>query len=139
MNEDIRWKQRFNNFVKANNLLTRVAQQTNAGDEVGTLACIQAFQMTLELSWKFLKDYMKEEGLTFEPTPKGTFRQALASQYIIDGQVWMDALKARNLAAHTYNETIANELLEDIQHKYLPAFDELAKRFSQYYEEDESL
>lgn len=137
MTEDIRWKQRFNNYVKALDLLERTVSQAQKNwTETDILASVQAFEMTHELSWNLLKDYMQEQGLSFQLTPRGTFRQAFNSQIIEDGQVWMDSIKARNLALHTYNEDTADELIDSIQHKFLPVFIELRQKFINFSSEE---
>ena len=125
MNRDIRWKQRLNNYVQALALLERVSEDVTIADERGTLASIQAFEEVIELGWNVLKDYMEEQGLSFEPSPKGTLRQAFKSGYLQDGQVWLDALKQRNLTSHTYKQDVAETLLHNIQHRFIPAFDAL--------------
>jgi nucleotidyltransferase substrate binding protein (TIGR01987 family) len=127
--EDIRWQQRFDNFRRALNVLNRVAPPAKIENETHVLASIQAFEMTLELAWNLLKDYMQAEGLQFQLSPKSTIREALNKNYITDGQVWMDAIKDRNLTAHSYNQEIAKQLITDIQKKFLPMFVELEQSF----------
>jgi len=137
MNDDIRWKQRFNNYVKALHLLEKVSlNEKNDWDEIRILASVQAFEMVLELGWKLLKDYMQYQGLNFQPIPKEVIRQAFNQNILEDGQVWLDALEARKFTSHTYHEEIAADLVEEIAHKFLPAFVALQKILTQYSEEE---
>lgn len=69
--------------------------------------------MVVELSWKTLKDYLESEGLQ-ATTPKDVIRQAFQSAIITDGEVWMEALRQRNLSSHTYIENTASEMLKFI-------------------------
>ena len=137
MMQDIRWKQRFNNYVKALDLLERVSEGVTSDDEVGTLASIQAFEMVVELGWNLLKDIMHEDGLSVQPAPKPTIREAFKRGYIADGEVWTDAVQQRNLTAHTYNHSIAEQLLDDIQHQFLPGFRRLRQTVLKMTEQDE--
>jgi len=58
MTKDIRWKQRFNNYLKALQPLTEAAelaqQQTFTGLE--QLGLIHCFEFTHKLTWNVLKD-----------------------------------------------------------------------------------
>jgi len=54
--QDIRWKQRFANYRKANALLHRIAA-INPLSETEQMGLIQAFEVTLELGWKLIQDY----------------------------------------------------------------------------------
>jgi hypothetical protein len=59
--EDIRWKQRFENYDKAlgrlQEAITAVGKEP--GNHLYEMATIQAFEFTIELGWKVLKDYLK--------------------------------------------------------------------------------
>lgn len=64
LNENIGWKQRFNNFSKAYKLLNSVFEERNI-EELSMLeqeGVIQRFEYTYELSWKTLKDYLEYNG-----------------------------------------------------------------------------
>lgn len=119
MNEEIRWKQRFANFDKAFQSLERtVAIQHPSEAERGGL--IQFFEVTFELAWKTLKDYLEADGFQVA-SPREVLKQAFKSEVITDGHTWIEALDDRNLAAHTYNEETALKIEALIRHKYFPA------------------
>lgn len=137
MSEDIRWKQRFNNYSKALQLLESCIPANPAEPtHKDILAMVQAFEMVVELAWNLIKDYMQAQGLVFQPTPKAVVREAFNKKIIPDGQVWLDAIKERNLAAHTYNEEIAHVLINEILQKFLPAFRVLNQIFIRYLAEN---
>ena len=135
MNNDIRWQQRLNNYIKALALLQRVSKDVTPADEKGALATIQAFEMAYELSWNLLKDKMEYDGHSVEPQPRKIFREAFNKQYISDGQVWLDALEKRNETSHVYNEEIITELLDKILYRFIPAFEDLRQRLVKSLEE----
>ena len=136
MNKDVRWQQRFNNYVKALRLLERVSKDVSIAEETGMLATIQAFEMVLELSWNLLKDKMSHDGLTFQPVPKTVYREAFNKGYINDAQVWLAAIEKQNLSSHTYNKEVAKELLDNILDMFLPAFQHLQQAANQWLAEE---
>lgn len=127
MPEQIRWKQRFQNFTKAYRLLKKIAD-IKKPNEIEQLALIQSFELCFELSWKVMKDYFYEGGIICN-SPREVIKQAIADEIINDGYVWLDALKSRNLTSHVYDEEIAEEITQDIQNEYADIFTELYQYF----------
>ena len=127
---DIRWKQRFQNFDKAFHRLERAVNivRQNPDNDLLQAGLIQTYEFTFELAWKTLKDYLESEGFTV-PSPKATIRQAFQSGYIQHGDNWMKALNDRNLTTHTYDEDIANEVVYDIETTYFNLLKELHQWF----------
>ncbi len=115
MNNPTRWKQRFENFEKTYAVFQRRVHEyrKDPDNEAFQMALIQSFEMIVELSWKTLKDYLESEGLQVG-TPKDVIRQAFQSAVITDGEVWMEALRQRNLSSHTYIENTASTMLKFI-------------------------
>jgi nucleotidyltransferase substrate binding protein (TIGR01987 family) len=123
MNEDIRWKQRFQNFKRAFFLLEEALE--NGVDSLNQLekeGVIQRFEYCFELAWKTIKDYMESCGVTFATvTPKAVLKDAFQANVIEDGQAWIDMLNHRNLLAHTYNFANFEEAVNAIHSRYLTA------------------
>ena len=126
MSADIRWKQRFDNLQKAYvRLLQTVAANADRPEsDLIHMALIKAFEMTFELSWKTMKDYLVYGGIDVK-LPREVIKQAFANDIIIDGQLWIDMLENRNQIAHTYDEARANETVRQICQCYLPALEQL--------------
>ncbi len=64
MSKDIRWKQRFDNYLRAFREL-REAVDIAGKRELTKLekqGLIQGFEYTHELAWNVMKDYLKEKG-----------------------------------------------------------------------------
>jgi len=120
MNEDIRWKQRFQNYKKA--LVTlKNAVELAAERELSDLekqGMIQGFEFTFELAWNVMKDYLEEQGITDIIGSKNAIRHAFNKGLIEDGEVWMDMVKGRNLASHSYDE----ETVEKLRIKIIETF-----------------
>ena len=128
INPDIRWKQRLVHFSKAYSLLKQtIAIQVPSEAERAGL--IQFFEMSFELAWKVLKDYLEEEGFT-PVSPRETIKLAFQSGLIVDGHLWMEALKDRNLTVHTYEEKIAIAVEKKIRDFYFPILEKLFHDFN---------
>ncbi len=118
-NKEIRWKQRFQNFKKAFLLLEKYIDISEPS-EIERAGIIQFFEMTFELSWRLMKDYLENKGFILQ-SPRDSIKQALQSGIIEDGHIWIDALSDRNLTVHTYDEETAVEIAKLISKKYYPA------------------
>ncbi len=124
---DVRWIQRFIHFRKAFHLLeqTLKIEQPSDAERAGL---IQFFEMSFELGWKVLKDYLEEEGFTVV-SPRDAIKQAFQAGLLDDGHVWIEALKDRNLTVHTYEEKIALAVEQKIREAYFPALLSMFKTF----------
>ena len=89
---------------------------------------IQFFEMSFELAWKLLKDY-QEEGFMIK-SPRDAIKQAFQSALIGNGQLWLAALKDRNLTVHTYQEETAIEVERNITKVYFPLLNQLHSDFA---------
>ena len=122
MNE-IRWKQRFQNFEKALNRLEYAVIKTNLS-ELEKAGVIQTYEFTFELSWKTLKDYLEGQSVEVK-FPKDTIKEAFKYELVEDGDLWIDMLQKRNLMLHTYNENDAQIAYKLIVKNYFPALKQL--------------
>jgi nucleotidyltransferase substrate binding protein (TIGR01987 family) len=127
--QDIRWKQRFANFEKALHHLENALQIENP-DIVQKAGIIQFFEMSYELAWNTIKNYMEEQGFTEVNSPRTAIKKAFETGLIVNGHDWMDLLLDRNLTAHTYDEAKATEVERLIHHKYFPLLKELHESLS---------
>lgn len=124
--QDIRWKQRFSNLQSASQRL-RQAIEANAatpGNDLIQMALIKAFEMTFELSWKTMKDYLNYNGVDVK-LPREVIKQAFANELVSDGQMWIDMLEDRNLMAHTYDQVRATKAVNHICQRYITGLDAL--------------
>jgi nucleotidyltransferase substrate binding protein (TIGR01987 family) len=132
MDKDIRWKQRFQNYKKALATL-KSAVELAASRELSDLekqGMIQGFEFTFELAWNVMNDCLEEEGITGIIGSKGAIRHAFNRGLIEDGQIWMDMLDDRNLAAHLYDKETANGLAVSIIDNYYCQLNTFADKMS---------
>jgi len=89
-------------------------------------ATIQRFEFTMELAWKTMQAasrYIGEEVLS----PRDAIRTAARTELITDAEVWLTMLAARNLTAHVYRESVADEVYEQAK-KLPPLIEDLISR-----------
>ncbi len=129
MNNELRWKQRFQNFEKAFLLLDDVIDtDLNDFSQLEKEGLVQRFEKLIELSWKVLKDYLENQGNDDVENGKKAIRQAFVDGIITNAEEWMETLPKRNLTSHTYNEDILKETVEYIQDKFYPIVRDLYNR-----------
>lgn len=123
-NQDIRWKQRFENFSNAfrHLKLARNLKKERDFTELELQGVIQAFEITQELSWKVLKDFLEEQGVSDLFGSKNVVREAFNVGLISNGEIWLDMIKTRNLTSHIYDESEILKLLDVILESYIDVF-----------------
>jgi len=109
MNNEMRWKQRFQNFEKAFAVFQRRIDEyeIHADEEAYQMALVQGYEIIIELAWKVMKDYLENDGFDVK-NGKQAIRQAFQNELIHGGEIWLQALDNRNVTSHTYD----GELLE---------------------------
>lgn len=141
--KDIRWEQRFSNYVRAFHKLNEAVVKINKDygiDEHGNLdddefiddilkeGVIKRFEYTYELAWNVMKDYAEFQGNPNIPGSRSAIREALQMGLITNGKTWMDMVESRIRTSHTYNEETADGIFKKIMEEYHPAFNELLNK-----------
>jgi nucleotidyltransferase substrate binding protein (TIGR01987 family) len=122
--QDIRWRQRFQNFKKAFEQLRDPVLKVDELSDLEKEGMVQRFEYTFELAWKTLKDYLEEQQVNAK-FPREVIKQSFHYEIIQDGEIWMDMLEKRNLMAHTYEETIFRDSVQKIANEYFKAISQL--------------
>ena len=89
---------------------------------------IKFFEMAYELSWLTMKDYYEEQGEANIQGSKDAIRLAVKRGLIDNGENWFDMVKSRRLSVHTYDESTADKVAEDIANVYINLFVQLQTR-----------
>ena len=128
--EDIRWQQRFANLQSALQQLGDAVDLSHARplSLLEQQGLIQAFEFTHELAWNCMKDYAHFQGNPDIAGSRDATREALKMGLIVDGEPWMEMIKSRNLTSHTYNKSLAQQIVEKIITTYFPTFIEFSKK-----------
>lgn len=126
-NQDIRWQERFSNYLKALSELREAVDLYNTREltKLEKQGLIQAFEFTHEVAWNVIKDYFKEQGNTSITGSKDAAREAFKNGIVKNGHVWMDMVNSRNQTSHTYSKDIAEQIVVKIKEQYIFAFNEL--------------
>ena len=123
MNKSIRWRQRFTNLENAFYFLKEGLKKESL-DPYQEAGIIQSFEFTFELSWKTLKDFLENMGVTVV-FARDVLKEAFATQMIKDGHRWLEMLEKRNILSHTYNRSQATEAVRLIKEQYFPCLEQL--------------
>jgi len=125
--QDIRWKQRFQNFERSLSYLEE-GLKISGPTLIEKAGLIQFFEICFELSWNVLRDYLEEQGFSDLKFPRENIKKAFETELITDGHTWLEALNNRNITSHTYDETMADKVVSEIRSKYYPLLKELYTR-----------
>lgn len=132
--EKQRWQYRFANFKRAYFLL-REANDLNGGDKLDQLdkeGMVHRFEYCTELAWKTVKNYLESQNVVFaQITPRAVIKEAVAAKLIERGEEWMNLLDARNEMSHTYNFKKFEEVIKQIDEKYIVCFGELYEKLAE--------
>lgn len=122
--QDIRWVQRLANHERARSRLTNAVAlaATRELSDLEKQGLIQVFEFVFELAWNVMKDYFLYQGNPAITGSRDAIRTAFKNGLIADGEGWMEMIKSRNQSAHTYNESVANEITEKILQSYHQLF-----------------
>ncbi len=125
-NTEIRWHQRFDNYLKALSRLDEAIDtlKQRALSHLEQQGFIKAFEFTHELAWNVIKDFAEYQGETQIMGSRDATRYAFKVGIIINGDVWMEMIKNRNKAVHTYDEAMANHVITKTVTDFYPLFND---------------
>lgn len=126
--QDIRWKQRFQNYEKAFLQLEKFnkLELTNDLERQGFIKC---FEYTYELSWNVMKDYLNYQGEVSITGSRDAIRLSFNKDLIEDGDSWMQMVADRILTVHTYDEETASNVIHRIKEIYFKLFHDFYIKF----------
>lgn len=133
MSKEIRFRQRFQNYEQSYKFLENTAKRADLTD-IERTGFIKAFEMTFELAWKAMKDYLVSKGYDVQ-TPRDVIKQAFQIELIKNGETWLRGLNDRNLAVHLYDQQQALRLEEIIRKDYISLLKDLYETCSKIINE----
>jgi nucleotidyltransferase substrate binding protein (TIGR01987 family) len=122
--QDIRWKQRAQNFEQAFLRLKEAMEMEELNELEKDGVCYQ-FKITMDLAWSLLKDALIKQGFSFSPSPNTTFRLAQQSKWIDNAQLFIDGAELRNSISMDYDGRIFFKNRDKIKLEWLPALEQL--------------
>jgi nucleotidyltransferase substrate binding protein (TIGR01987 family) len=133
MDEDIRWKQRFNNYKKALSHLNAAvdAAKTRTLSDLEQQGLVKAFEFTFELAWNVMKDFLTTQGITGIIGSRDSVRFAFKEELIGAGEIWMHMIDDRNHSSHIYDESTKESLVKHIVEAYRGEFTAFAAKMEE--------
>lgn len=131
---------RYHSFCKSLNNLAD-AKGKDSGDKFVLSGTVHMFNLSFDLAWKVMKDIITEyHGALDYPTgsPRETLRMANRVG-LIEDDMWMEMLRARNNLAHDYDGELATKYFGRITSDYHQLMDDFRKKAAGYYEYDENI
>ena len=127
MDNDLRWRQRFQNFEKAFEALQRRIDEyeQHPNVEAYQMALVSSFIIMYELSWKVLRDYLQNEGVDVSNSAKNVFRNAFQNELIFKIEPWMESIVKRNDTVHAYHEDTLRKVIQFITETFYPVVRDL--------------
>lgn len=118
------------NFSKALRNLEQSQHYQPPYDAVTEAGLVALFQVCMEQSWKAMKATLEEQGFSEAQTgsPRKVIKYAYSAGMIDDEKGWLDALEARNLVTHSYDESVALKLIGLTRTRFIPLFQQLEAR-----------
>ncbi|MCY4552925.1 MAG: HI0074 family nucleotidyltransferase substrate-binding subunit [Candidatus Poribacteria bacterium] len=86
------------------------------------------------MAWNTLKDFLQTQDLKLYGS-RDTTRAAFKDGLIENGEAWMEMIRHRNLTTHTYNESIANEVVSALLNTYFSEFEALLAKIERLKQE----
>ena len=115
------------------------AQGRDRTDKFILSGTVQMFNLSFDLAWKVMKDIITEyHGALEYPTgsPRETLRMA-NSVGLIEDDMWLEMLRARNNLAHDYDGELAVRYFEKITSTYDDLMEKFRVKAAVYYQEAE--
>ncbi|UVO54191.1 nucleotidyltransferase substrate binding protein [Sphingomonas sp. SUN039] len=118
-----RWHLRLDNFLAALASLEASARLASERElsELEKAGFVQQFEVCWEAGWKVMRDYLCAAGSPVDvPVPRNVIRAAFDANVISDGDMWVEAMKARNVMSHDYDCSAFGETVIRIGADFVP-------------------
>jgi nucleotidyltransferase substrate binding protein (TIGR01987 family) len=93
-------------------------------DEAVRDSVIQRFEFTYEMAWKTAKLWLEAKEVR-ALNPKDVLTAAVGQELILDGNLWSELHRNRNITSHTYQEETAKAVAGFIRAHAVAAFESL--------------
>jgi len=128
-----RFKQRFENYVKALKTIEEVVPNYKNLSELEKDGLIKRFEFTFEMSWKVMQDYLIATGYTGLKGPRNVIKQ-LGNDGLLNAFDWQEILKTRNELTHIYDELLSRTEFDKIIFDYVPIFLKFKQEMQKIYD-----
>ena len=117
-------------FSKTLRNLEQSQQYQPPYDPVIEAGIVMLFHLCMEQSWKAMRVALVDQGfsMTSIASPRSIVKCAYSAGMIDDEKGWLNALEARNLVTHSYDESVALKLIGLTRTRFIPLFQQLEAR-----------
>lgn len=118
---------KYENFCAALLNLKDIYQYQEPYDNVTVTGMVGLYEICFEQAWKMMKELLEKSGYESAATgsPKHIIKTAYRASMIGDEELWLAALQARNLVAHSYNREVALDIVSRAKGQFYGMFCEL--------------
>ncbi|HSQ97735.1 MAG TPA: HI0074 family nucleotidyltransferase substrate-binding subunit [Rickettsiales bacterium] len=109
---------KFKNLTKAFEKFSEIVSAEVEDEIIKRDACIQRFEFTIELFWKFLKLYMIENGEKEINFPREVLQKAYKYNLINNEEIWLNMLTDKNRTSNIYDEEEIEKIYSNIRNNY---------------------
>ena len=96
-------------------------------DDIVLTAVIKTYEMTIELGWKVIRDFLQYQGIDSPLRgSRDVIRSAFKAYIYIDAPLWLKMVDERNKIVHEYDEEHSRMLANRIKEIYLAEFENAA-------------
>ncbi len=89
-------------------------KNTHENHDVFRDSAIQRFEISFDLGWKTLKEYLREKYGVETASPKKVFQEAFKQGVIDNEDVWLTMTDMRNETSHIYDELFAEKVFIEL-------------------------
>lgn len=122
----------FTSFKQSLDRLAEILQEPET--IVNRDASIQRFEFTVELAWKTMQKFLREQKIICR-SPKECLKETFKFGLIDDDEIWLKMIEDRNMTVHTYDEMTAREVCHRLP-DYVPALQKLCDKLQSEIEQD---
>ncbi len=125
---------KMSNFNSSLKNLEKVAATKKNFSVLEIAGIIKWFELSFELAWKIMQDYLASAGYNDIKGPRPVIMQ-MGRDNIIDPFKWEELLNARNELSHLYDEELSNDHYDKILTEYLPLMAEFRDIIREKYDD----
>ena len=128
MNQDVCWKRWLDSYSKSLRQLTMFIEKGEL-NELERQGLIHSFECTYELACDTINDFFEFQGETDILGRRDAFHLASKRGLVENDEVWMEMIESRGLTSHSYNEDVAQAVVQSIGAAY---HGELARLYARF-------
>lgn len=126
---------KYDNFCAALQNLKDIYRYEEPYDNVTMTGLVGLYEICFEQSWKMMKEILENHGYEGAATgsPKFIIKTAYQASMLQEEELWLSALQARNNVTHSYNRTVALDIIDQTKKQFYELFCQLKKTIDEHW------